>query len=149
MAEKVLGIDYGSRRIGVAIADCGTRIATPLTTLDGKNDPVRNARMIADFGKEQRASSFVVGLPLNMSGTDSDQTRLTRLFAESLARLSGSPVHLHDERLTSEASNEVLSQAEIPPRHRKGLTDRIAAQIILQSWLDKSNTGEAPATESI
>ena len=141
MAEKILGIDYGARRIGVAVADAQIRIATPLTTLDGRNDATRDARMIADFAKEQQSSLFVVGLPLNMSGSDSEQTRLARHFADELARLSGCAVHLQDERLTSEASDEVLTEAAVAPRRRKGLTDRIAAQKILQSWLDSRPAG--------
>ena len=136
MTERVLGIDYGLRRIGVAIADLQVRIATPLITLDGRNEATRDARMVTDLGLTESACAFVVGLPMNMSGSDSQQTQLTRRFADELARLSGKPVHLQDERLTSEAAHEVLEQAAVPARRRSGLTDRIAAQKILQAWLD-------------
>ena len=136
MAETVLGIDYGARRIGVAIADLQLRVATPLTTLDSRNEATRDARLATDLGQEQTACAFVVGLPVNMSGSDSEQTRLTRRFADELARLSAKPVHLQDERLTSDAAEEVLEEAAVSQRRRKGLTDRIAAQKILQAWLD-------------
>lgn len=133
---KFIGIDYGVRRIGVAIADAETRIAVPLVTLDGRNDVTRDARAVADLGQREAAGSFVVGLPLNMDGSDSLQTTLTRRFAAELERLSGLPVHLHDERLSSYAAEGVMDEAGVRARGRKGLTDRIAAQKILQAFLD-------------
>lgn len=137
MLDRILGIDYGIRRIGVAVANMQTRIATPLATLDGRGEASRDARLVADFGEAQEAAAFVVGLPLNMTTGESEQTALTRRFAAELARLSGKAVHLQDERLTSFAADQVLDEAAIPPRQRKGLSDRIAAQKILQAWLDQ------------
>jgi putative Holliday junction resolvase len=137
VAARVLGIDYGSRRIGLAVGDLQTRLATPLETLGGRNDPTRDARAVADLAVREEISRFVVGLPLNLdSGTDSEQTRITRKFAEELARLTGKPVHLQDERLSSFAAQEALNEGQVPARSRKGLSDRIAAQKILQAWLD-------------
>jgi len=136
MAERILGIDYGIRRIGLAIADIQSRIATPLATVAGRNDVTRDARTIADMAAKEEAAVLVVGLPLNMTSGESEQTALTRRFAAELSRLSGKPVHLQDERLTSAAAEEVLDVAQIPSRKRKGLSDRIAAQKILQTWLD-------------
>jgi putative holliday junction resolvase len=138
---NVLGIDYGGKRIGVAIADAQTKIAMPLTVVAGRNDVTRDARNIADLGLRESAEGFVVGLPLNMSDegvTDSPQTTLTRRFAAELERLSSKPVHLHDERLTSYAAEEVLEAAGVSPKKRKALTDMIAAQKILQAYLDQA-----------
>ena len=137
---KILGIDYGGKRIGIAVADTDTGIAMPLSVVAGRNDVTRDARNVADLGQREAAESFVVGLPLNMSdegATDSSQTTLTRQFAAELERLSGKPVHLQDERLTSYAAHEVLDEAAIPPKRRKRLTDMIAAQKILQAYLDQ------------
>lgn len=134
--NRIIGIDYGTRRIGIAIADSETRIATPLTTLDGRNDVTRDARAVTDIADREGASEFVVGLPLNMDDTDSEQTSLTRRFAAELERLSKKPVNLFDERLSSYAADAVMDDAGIRPRSRKGLTDRIAAQKILQAYLD-------------
>lgn len=134
--SRILGIDYGVRRIGTAIADAETRIATPLVLVAGRNDVTRDARNVADLGQEQGAETFVVGLPLNMDGSDSEQTALTRRFAAELERLSKKPVHLQDERLSSAAAEDVLDDAGVPARKRKGLTDLIAAQKILQAYLD-------------
>jgi len=144
---KILGIDYGIKRIGTAIADTQLRIASPLRTITGRNDVTRDARNIADIGEQEGAAEFVVGLPLNMAdGSDSDQTRLTRRFAAELERLSTKPVQLYDERLSSYAAEEVLDIAGMTRRRRKGLTDQIAAQKILQSYLDSpQNTRDSTA----
>lgn len=133
---RILGIDYGTRRIGIAIADRETKIATPLTTIDGRNDVTRDARAVVDLATRETAAEFVVGLPLNMDGTDSEQTALTRRFSGELERLSQLPVHLFDERLSSYAADAVMDDAGIRQKGRKGLTDRVAAQKILQAFLD-------------
>ena len=139
--SKILGIDYGGKRIGIAVADAQTRIATPHSVVAGRNDVTRDARNVADLGQAEDADCFVVGLPLNMSDegrTDSPQTSLTRRFAAELERLSSKPVHLQDERLTSYAAEEVLEEAGIPQKRRKHLTDMVAAQKILQAYLDRA-----------
>lgn len=135
---RILGIDYGRKRIGVAVADDAVRIATPLKMIPGRNDPTRDARALADLAETEQANSFVVGLPISMDGTDSEQTEFTRKFAAELHRLSQKPVHLHDERLSSFAADEVLDQADVTKARRKELLDQIAAQKILQSFLDQS-----------
>jgi putative Holliday junction resolvase len=137
MTQRLLGIDYGVRRIGLAIGDTQMRIATPLETLESRGDVAKDARAIIEVATEQEIDAFVVGLPLNMKdGSDSDQTRLTRQFAEELLRQSKKSVHLHDERLSSYAADSELDAAEMPARRRKGVIDRVAAQMILQAWLD-------------
>ncbi|MFQ5424390.1 MAG: Holliday junction resolvase RuvX [Phycisphaerae bacterium] len=137
MTRRVMGIDYGRRRIGTAIADLEIRIALPLKTVAGRDDAARDARSVADLADTEDVGRFVVGLPLNMDGSDSDQTRLTRRFADELARLSGKPVELQDERLSSYAASELLDAAGVRKRRRKGLIDQIAAQQILAAWLDR------------
>lgn len=131
-----LGIDYGIRRIGLAIVDTETRVAMPLDTIDGRNDVTRDARNVADRGVVEAADAFVVGLPLNMSGTDSEQTRLTRRFAAELERLSKKTVILQDERLSTYAAEEALADAGLGSRQMRRFADRVAAQNILQAWLD-------------
>lgn len=135
--RRLLGLDYGSRRIGTARADDETRIATPAEIIDGRNDPTRDARNLTDHGANLGIDVFVVGLPISMDDSDSEQTTVTRRFAEELARLSGKTVELHDERLTSYAADEVLDQlGRREQRRHKGLRDAIAAQMILQGYLD-------------
>lgn len=141
--RRLLGIDYGLRRIGTAQADDETRIATPGALIDGRNDPTRDARNVTNLGVTLGIDLFVVGLPLSMDDSDSEQTQVTRRFADELARLSGKPVELQDERLTSFAADEVLEQVgRRESRKHKGLRDAIAAQMILQAHLDDS-TGRA------
>jgi len=134
--QRVLGIDYGVRRIGTAVADTQTRIAMPDRVLDGRNDVTRDARNAADLGTVHGVDAFVVGLPISMDDRESDQTRLTRRFVGELARLSGKPVHLQDERLSSFAADEVLAEMGRSAKRKPGLRDAIAAQKILQAWLD-------------
>lgn len=139
---RILGIDYGIKRIGVAQADAVVRIAMPFTTIDGRNDVTRDARNVADLGAKEDADAFVVGLPVSMNGADSPQTELTRRFAAELERLSRRPVHLHDERLSSYAADEVLDEAGAGRKKRREVRDQIAAAKILQSWLDTRKSDE-------
>lgn len=140
--KRFAGIDYGSRRIGLALADPGGRIASPVGTLDGTGSPENDALRVRAWATDHDASAFVVGLPLNMDGSDSAQTQLTRAFAAALAR-AGAAVELVDERLTSFHADELLGQLDQArgrprARTRKGdpRRDAVAAQIILQSFLD-------------
>jgi putative Holliday junction resolvase len=139
MPDHILGIDYGKKRIGLAIADKVARIAHPLDTLPARNDPVRDARTIADFASARQVTAFVVGLPLQMHeeqpGPQSDPALR---FAAELRRLSGLPVHYQDERLTTVAAETVLQEADVPRKKRKELVDRVAAQKILEAWLSRN-----------
>ena len=121
----------------VAVGDDAVRVATPHTTIVGCNEVTRDARTIADLATAEGAGEFVVGLPLTADGQESEQTVHIRKFASELARLSGKPVHLQDEHLTSYAAEEVLREAALTRKKKKALTDRIAAQKILQAWLDR------------
>ena len=135
---RILGIDYGTKRIGIAIGDAETRIATPLKTLPGRGDTANDASAVAELAAQEEAAALVVGLPISMDETESAQTKLTRKFAANLARLAAKPVHLQDERLSSFAADESMQQAGLDPRKRKhrGVSDRLAAQKILQAYLD-------------
>ncbi len=147
-----IGVDYGTRRIGLALSDPGQRIASPATTLQAAGSPTQDARRVVDWARENEGGGIVVGLPLNMAdGSDSAQTRMTRAFADALEKQGDLPVVLHDERLSSFAADQVLDAGQIPPKRRKALRDAIAAQVILQSFLDASrNQGadDAPAGDA-
>ena len=133
---RYLGIDYGQRRIGVAISDDGGRFAAALSQLDAAGDANADARRVAELARQHNAEAFVVGLPINMDDTEGPQARRTRRFADRLAERSGLPVHLQDERLSSFAADEVLSAAELTKAQRRRRRDKIAARMILQSFLD-------------
>lgn len=129
---KVIGIDYGTRRIGIAMADTGVGMAFARPQLDGGADAhTRIARICAD----ERVDHIVVGLPLGMDGQETDTTRRVRTFVDALATTTGLPVDFMDERLSSAEASQRLHEAGINTRKQKKLLDSVAAQIILESWL--------------
>ncbi len=131
-----LGVDYGLRRIGIALGDPGERIASPATTLPGTGSDSGNADLILRWAAEHEVDGIVLGLPLNMDGTDSDQTRLCRSLANELRRRTQRPVELWDERLSTFQAECLLGEAGVRAARRKGRRDALAAQVILQAFLD-------------
>ncbi len=143
---RLLGIDHGSRRVGVALSDVERRIASPLTTIDVTRDAQRVLRQIADLAGEWGAAELVVGLPLNMDGSEGPQAKAARAFGHSLGRVSGLPVQFWDERLTSHSAEEAMGEADLTRGQMKGRVDRVAAAIMLQSYLDaRAAAAEATA----
>ena len=133
----LLGIDYGSKRIGLAISDAARRIAMPLSTIDATSDHADNAAAILDVAKEHEVDGFVVGLPLNMDDSEGPQARVIRAFGRQLVGAAEKPVHFQDERLSSATADELLQPAELTHRKHKARRDRVAAQVILQQFLDE------------
>lgn len=135
---RALGIDFGERRVGLAVSDPTGAIAQPLPTLrrrTGKRMPLNALREIA---LEYSVGAIVVGLPLALSGDDTDWTRAVREAAESLGKRAGVPVHLVDERFTSVRAERAVRSLGLPKRKReqKERVDAAAAVLILQGWLD-------------
>ncbi len=144
-----VGVDYGTRRIGVAIADPGGRIASPAVTIDATGATPADADRVLQWAGENEAAGIVVGLPLNMAdGSDSSQTRLVRAFAVELRRRGSLPVELWDERLSSFQADQFLEAAQVRRSRRKRLRDSLAAQVILQSFLDARRRGDASSRGS-
>ncbi len=139
-----LGIDFGTRRIGVAICDRDERIASPLRTLDSSGSDSGDARRLLDIAASEETVGIVVGLPLNMDGSDSAQTQRTRQFTQALAAQADIAVELWDERLSSFQADEVLETAGVKRDRRKHLRDTLAARVILQSFLDARHASRAP-----
>ena len=138
MFQRFLSIDYGKKRIGLAVGDDREKIATPVTTVEARGslaDHVTAVRAVAD---DYDLDAFVVGLPLNMNDTEGEQAKLTRRFGDALEAASGKPVHYFDERLSSHAADELLAPAELTRKKRKSIQDAVAAQVILQGFLDAS-----------
>ena len=135
---RVLGIDLGERRVGVAVSDPTGSIAQPLPTLRrraGKRMPLAKLQNLAE---QYEVQGIVMGLPLAPSGDDTDWTRAVREAASKLEERSGVPVHLVDERFTSKSAERAIRGLGLPKRKReeKGRVDAAAAVLILQSWLD-------------
>ena len=133
---RYLGIDYGSKRIGLAIGDSQLRLATPLTTVQAAGTLAGDARLVLEAAHGFDVQAYVVGLPLNMDGTEGAQAELSRRFGEQVGRQGGRPVHYWDERLSSEAARELLVAADLTRKKKKARLDRVAAQVILQEFLD-------------
>ncbi len=133
---RYLGIDYGSRRIGLAVGDGRLRIASPLETVAAADDPTRDAAAVLARAAEAEAEALVVGMPLNMDGSSGPQAQRTRRFIAALEAAGRLPVHEQDERLTSAAADEALDAAGVAPRRRRKRRDMLAARVILQQFLD-------------
>jgi putative Holliday junction resolvase len=142
---RLLGVDLGTRRIGLAVGDTATGSVVPLTTIS-RADVERDARTISSIAREQRVEELVVGLPLNMDGSEGSQASDTRAWAGQVADLAGLPVRWHDERLTTEAAIDRVGQPARgksggPPsaaarRAYRARLDRLAAAAIVQAEVD-------------
>jgi putative Holliday junction resolvase len=133
---RLLGIDYGSRRIGLAISDPDQIIATPLAVVKAEGQPAQDAVMLAQLAPQHEVAEFVIGLPLNKDGSEGKQARVTREMGEALAHASSLPVHFYDERYTTHAAIGAMRQAEVRRRKRGHHLDKVAASIMLQAFLD-------------
>jgi putative Holliday junction resolvase len=144
--RRVVGIDLGERRIGVALGNLQTRIASPFATLSRGKTAAEDAAVLSRLAAEQGAEALVVGLPLNMDGSEGLQATRTREWAQAVAAASGLPLSYRDERLTSERAERRIGP---PGRGRSGgppgaaqreayraRIDREAAALILQDDLD-------------
>ena len=132
-----MGVDYGTKRIGLAIGELSDNIciSLPSTTLIAAGTPAADARLVADFAQSQNAFGIVVGLPLNMDDTIGPQAKLTVAFVEQLRKATSRVVETCDERLSSFAADELMQQSE--SRNRKsGQRDALAASVILQAFLN-------------
>ena len=131
-----LAFDYGEKYIGTAVGRRHSRQAQSLTTLRGSAqnpDWVRISRLI----QEWRPDALVVGLPLNMDGSDNPMTRAARAFGQRLRERYNLPVHMVDERLSTLVARDMLNEAGVPMRRHKARLDRLAAQTILQAFLNE------------
>lgn len=136
--SRVLGIDYGERRLGFAVSDSDGIIAMPLRVVELRTD-TQAFEEIRRICKETGAEKIVVGLPLNMNGTKGPIAAKVESFVEQLTKLLDIPVEKWDERLSTSAAERVLLEADISRRKRKAVRDKLAAQIILQGYLDAIN----------
>jgi putative Holliday junction resolvase len=132
---RMLGLDFGTKRIGLAAADREAGLARPLATLARKGG-VRDLEAVARLAAEQQAEEVVVGLPLNMDGSEGRMARLAREFAAALGARTGLPVHLWDERLSSFEAEAQLREVGDRPARRKQKVDQVAAALILESYME-------------
>ena len=134
---RVLGIDYGDSRIGLAMSDPIKIIASPFKTIRNEGNE-KCLQVFQSLIKEKDVEAIVVGLPMGLKGQETAQTKKVREFVDLLYALK-LPIHLEDERLSSVSAEKSMIQQNIKTGHNKGLIDQRAAAIILQQFLDKQN----------
>ncbi|MBP1468811.1 Holliday junction resolvase RuvX [Candidatus Chloroploca sp. M-50] len=137
--ERIIGLDVGERRIGIALSDASRMLASPLTTIAAQPQPQALER-IRQLVREYGVIELVVGLPLTLRGEVGPQAELVQKFATLLETTLGLPVRLVDERLTTAAADQMLRELGVKPDKRKLQIDQVAASIILQDYLDQQRT---------
>lgn len=135
VSGRILGLDVGSRRIGLAVSDLLGITAQGLETLQRTNKR-GDFEQLQQVIRKYDVKEIVVGLPLRMSGAEGTQSEKMRVFADELRKKFGLPVHLWDERLTSAEANRFLRETELSIEKRGRSVDRMAAILILQGWMD-------------
>lgn len=144
---RYLGVDLGEKRIGLALADSETGVVSPLRVINARPGLLENVQAILAVVDEYAVEAIVLGLPLNMDDTEGPQARFSRMAAEALGRASSLPVHLHDERLTSHAADQRMTERDLSRRRKQARQDAVAAQILLESFMQQQETGRAQADE--
>ena len=134
---RIVGLDFGTVRIGVAVSDERHILARSIGTL--QNKPDFSLKLMELLKKEGAIDKIVVGLPLNLSGKDSTMTEAARLFAKKLEAEIKIPVELWDERLTSALVERSLTDAGVKRKERAKMSDTLSAVLILQSYLDRKD----------
>ena len=132
----LIGLDLGTKTIGVAVSDPDRRIAAPVETI-ARARFTRDAKRILELAAERRAVGIVLGLPINMDGTEGPRAQSTRAFARNLTRLTELSIALWDERLSTAAVERALIAADASRSKRKAVIDQHAAAYILQGALDR------------
>ena len=141
---RILGLDFGSKTVGVAVSDPLGITAQPVEIVRRKSESKLRQTLarIEELAKEYRAESFVLGLPKNMNNTEGERVEKTKAFGEMLERRTGLPVHYWDERLTTVAAEQILMESGVRRENRKAVIDKVAAGLILQGYLDCLKTKE-------
>jgi putative Holliday junction resolvase len=132
----LIGLDLGTKTIGVATSDPDRRLATAVETI-ARTTFSADARRLLALAAERKAAGFVLGLPINMDGSEGPRAQSTRSFARNLARLTALPIAFWDERLSTAAVERELIAADVSRAKRKGVIDQHAAIFILQGALDR------------
>jgi putative holliday junction resolvase len=132
----LIGLDLGTKTIGVAVSDPDRRVAAPVETVARKRFAL-DAQRIIELAAQRRAVAYVLGLPINMDGSEGPRAQATRAFARNLEKLTALPIALWDERLSTAAVERALIAADVSRAKRKAVIDQHAATYILQGALDR------------
>lgn len=137
--SRVLGLDLGSKRIGLALSDVSRTVATPMKTLK-RAKFAQNAKELLDIAEEHEIGAFIIGLPINLDGSEGPAAQSARAFVRNLAAKTDIPIALWDERLSTAAVERTLLDADTSRKRRAEVIDKMAAAYILQGALDRLNT---------
>jgi putative Holliday junction resolvase len=141
---RALAVDFGAKRVGIAVSDALGIAATPVEVIEGKT-PEQVAERVAWLAKDRGVAILVVGMPFNMDGSEHATAKQIRQRAEQCARRTGLPVEYVDERLTTVEAGRRLWESGLTHKDRKARVDRVAAALILQSWLDSRRAAKRRA----
>ena len=143
--SRSFGLDVGTRTVGVAVSDALGVTAQPVSTLRRTNLRADLAQL-RRLAEEHEVEHAVIGLPLNMDGSEGPSASEARHFGDAISRALGIPVEYWDERLTTAAASRMLVEADVSRARRRAVIDKVAAVLILQGWLDARHTA-APGDE--
>ena len=142
MTGRVLALDVGTRRLGVAVSDPTGTVASPLATIP-RRTPAEDAATLATLAATHGAATVVAGLPVTLSGQEGPAARAVRAYLDELRPLlPGLAFELTDERLSTVAAERALVGGGVRRRDRRGVVDQVAASVFLQTWLDGRRAGE-------
>ena len=141
---RILGLDFGSKTVGVAVSDGLLLTAQGVETIEHKDENKlrKTCARIEELIAEYEITEIVLGLPKNMNNTEGERVEKTKAFGEMLERRTGLPVHYWDERLTTVAAEQILMESGVRRENRKAVIDKVAAGLILQGYLDCLKTKE-------
>lgn len=141
---RILGLDFGSKTVGVAVSDGLLLTAQGVETIERKDENKlrKTCARIEELIAEYEITEIVLGLPKNMNNTEGECVEKTKAFGEMLERRTGLPVHYWDERLTTVAAEQILMESGVRRENRKAVIDKVAAGLILQGYLDCLKTKE-------
>ncbi len=141
---RIAGIDYGTVRIGIALADTEVAIATPFANYTRRTVEL-DAAYFRALANEEKIACFVIGLPVHLDGGESQKSSEVRGFGEWLTRVTSVPIRFFDERFTTAEADELLAAAKLTKKQRQAHRDQLAAQIMLTAYLESSDRGlESP-----
>ncbi len=135
-AMRSVGVDLGSKRIGIAVSDSSGTIASPLLVIARGSSHSQDHKKIQEIINEYEAECVVVGMPLTLTGAVGPAARLAIDEIKEMTKSLTVPVHSHDERLTTKTANESMIEANMNAQARRKVVDKIAAAVMLQGWLD-------------
>ena len=141
---RILGLDFGSKTVGVAVSDGLLLTAQGVETIERKDENKlrKTCARIEELIAEYEITEIVLGLPKNMNNTEGERVEKTKAFGEMLERRTELPVHYWDERLTTVAAEQILMESGVRRENRKAVIDKVAAGLILQGYLDCLKTKE-------